>query len=916
MNRREFLIQTGVATAGYALGGALRGRAQTVAQPGHQVAGTVAIICDPADAIVSGKPAQWAVDRLRQALVTRNFIVRTCARLDEAKPDDLCIVATAGSSALARDAGAPASAEAEVLTIIAGRLGQHETLIANGSDSRGLTYALTEIADAVALTTDPWSALRPSLPLLERPANPVRSVMRVFSSDVEDKVWFNDRDFWRNYLSLLAAHRFNRFNLALGLGYDSPTNLRDTYFYFPYPFLVSVPGYNVSVSNLPSSEVERNLEMLRFISDEAAGRGLDFQLGLWTHAYEWAESSNANHAIFGLTPKTHAAYCRDALALLLKECPNITGVTFRIHGESGVPEGSYDFWKTVFDGCVQSRRRVGIDLHAKGIDQPTIEAVLETGLPVTISPKFWAEHLGLPYHQAAIRPTELAHPSRGSGSFVQSGGARSFLRYGYGDLLREDRRYEIVHRVWPGTQRVLLWGDPVFAAAYSRAFSFCGSQGCEIFDPLSFKGRKGSGLPGGRDGYADPSLQPAEGDFAKYAFTYRIWGRLLFNPAAAPEVWQRQLRYEHGPAAESAERALGHASRILPLFTTAHAPSAANNNYWPEMYVNMSIVDASQPEPYTDSPNPKRFGTVSPLDPQLFARIDDYATELLAGQVSSKYSPVEVAQWLEDLARTAAESLAQASTQTMDLREPFFRRFAIDTNVQIGLGLFFSEKLRAAVLYALYDRTGERAAREAALKTYRAARDTWARIVEVTAKAYVPDLTYGGEWFQRGNWSDRLAAIDHDIAAMEQKAAPSGPTTAAPPPDVAALVAAVLGRPQRPSGHIAHTPPASFRRGQLVALALTPTGDDLGAKTVRLFYRHTQQAESWHIATMHVQPDRAEGTIPADYTDTPYPLQYYFELSNASGQAWLYPGLGPTLTDQPYFLLRQESGRTASRPDS
>jgi hypothetical protein len=56
---------------------------------------------------------------------------------------------------------------------------------------------------------------------------------------------------------------------------------------------------------------------------------------------------------------------------------------------------------------------------------------------------------------------------------------------------------------------------------------------------------------------------------------------------------------------------------------------------------------------------------------------------------------------------------------------------------------------------------------------------------------------------------------------------------------------------------------------------------------------------------MHVQPDRAEGTIPADYTDTPYPLQYYFELSNASGQAWLYPGLGPTLTDQPYFLLRQ-----------
>jgi hypothetical protein len=55
---------------------------------------------------------------------------------------------------------------------------------------------------------------------------------------------------------------------------------------------------------------------------------------------------------------------------------------------------------------------------------------------------------------------------------------------------------------------------------------------------------------------------------------------------------------------------------------------------------------------------------------------------------------------------------------------------------------------------------------------------------------------------------------------------------------------------------------------------------------------------------MRIQPDRAEVVIPAGYTDTPHPLQYYFELTDASGRAWLYPGLGPTLTDQPYFVLR------------
>jgi hypothetical protein len=916
MNRREFLIQTGTAATGFVLGSALSGRAQNAPPSGGRTSGSVTIICDPADPVVSAKPAQWAVDQLRQALVARNFNVQICTRLDEAPLDSLCIVASNGSSAIVRDAGAVPRAEAEVLSIVAGRLGQHETLIASGSDSRGLVYALTELADAVSLATDPWSPLRPALPLLERPANPVRSVMRVFSSDVEDKIWFNDRDFWRAYLSLLAARRFNRFNLAFGLGYDSPVNLRDTYFHFAYPFLVAVPGYSVAVSNFTDIEAERNLEMLRFISDEAATRGLGFHLGLWNHAYQWVDSPYASHDVWGLTPRTHAPYCRDALALLLKECPNITGVTFRIHVESGIPEGSYDFWKTVFDGCVQSGRRVAIDLHAKGIDQPMIDIALGTGLPVTISPKFWAEHLGLPYHQAAIRPNEMPPPDSAGGSAESGAGSRSFLRYGYGDLLNEDRRYEIVHRVWPGTQRVLLWGDPVFAAAYGRAFSFCGSRGAEIFDPLSFKGRKGSGMLTSRDGYAEPSLRPVGGDFTKYAYAYRLWGRLLFNPDAVPEVWQRQLRHDHDQAAEAAERALGHASRILPLFTTAHAPSAANASYWPEMYVNMSIVDASHPYPYTDTPDPKRFGTVSPLDPQLFARIDDYADELLAGQVGGKYSPVEVAQWLEDLARTAAENLAKATSLTLDRRTPFFRRFSIDTNVQIGLGLFFSEKLRAAVLYALYQRTSDPAALKAALRTYRAARGTWTRIIELTAKVYVPDLTYGNEWFQRGHWSDRLAAIDQDIAAMEQTAAPHASARSAPPEKIAAFISTVLGRPRRPAGTVVHTPPTSFRRRQLVALELTPTGENMGAKAVLLYYRHTQQAESWCTAQMRVLPDRAECIIPAEYTDTPFPLQYYFELSDASGQRWLYPGLGPVLTDQPYFLLRQESGRTSKRSDS
>src|SRR6202012_2011084 len=99
-------------------------------------------------------------------------------------------------------------------------------------------------------------------------------------------------------------------------------------------------------------------------SEQKVSHGMHFELGLWTHAFAWTDSTNAQHRIEGLTAETHGPYCRDAMALLLKLCPAIGGVTMRVHGESGIPEGSHAFWQSVFDGIVKSGRRISIDLHA------------------------------------------------------------------------------------------------------------------------------------------------------------------------------------------------------------------------------------------------------------------------------------------------------------------------------------------------------------------------------------------------------------------------------------------------------------------------------------------------------------------------------------------------------------------------
>ncbi|HVW20402.1 MAG TPA: hypothetical protein VHC86_04240 [Opitutaceae bacterium] len=891
MNRRDFIVKTSLATAAATLLSRRLG-AQDASKG-------VSLVMEAADPDMGALPVQWAADRLRETLGLAGFAVRNCARLSEAPEEDVCIVVAGTGSRLSREAGVVAPEDGDALSIGTGLIGSRNVLVASGGGVRGVVYALLELAEAVA--DNPAAALQPADTVSEKPANVVRSVMRCFTSDVEDKAWYHDKDFWDRYLTLLVSQRFNRFNLSFGLGYDAPNGLRDTYLYFAYPFLLSVPGYDVKAVGLADAERDKNLEMLRYVSDQAALRGLEFQLGLWTHAYQWTNSPHANYTISGLTPRTQAAYSRDALAILLKECPGITGVTFRIHGESGVPEGSYDLWKTIFSAVGTAGRPLRLDMHAKGMTPQMIEVAAGTNQPFSISPKFWAEHLGLPYHQADIRPTEIPKQAKGRGPYADSEGARSFLRYGYGDLFQVGRKYNVLFRIWPGTQKLLLSGDAAFGAGYGRAMSFCGAEGCELFEPLSFKGREGSGLPGGRGAYADAGLRAAGGDHEKYLVTYRYWGRLLYNPKTSPEGWRRQFRRDYGPAAEPAEVLLRHASRILPLITTAHLPSASNNSYWPEIYTNMAIAAEEPPRPYPDTPAPRGFNTVSPLDPQLFSTIARHAEALLDGDVDGKYSPVEVAQWLEDLSHSTLVHLEETTKAAKDPAAPAFRRLAVDTRIQAGIGRFFGQKLRAGVLFALFRQTGDPRAKAEALRLYRSAREAWAGLAEAARGVYREDITFGDAPHKRGSWADRLPAIDADLAAMEAASAP--PNMSVHPDTLARLIQAAAAKPQRPSAKASGEQPAVFRRNQPVALAFAC---DPAPSRVTLHYRRVTHAERWKSAAMTPEGAGWKGEIPADYTDSPYALQYYFEPVDGSGAAWLHPGLGQALTTQPYFVLLQK----------
>ena len=852
--------------------------------------GSYAITAGRTTGAIGSAPVQWAMNKLAAALDARGSTPIAAA--------DASLGVSLHEPGDPEAAGARVPDAAEAFAIL--RDGSRITVVAR--DPRGFVYALTELADRAEHAEA--GSLDGPFPLVEQPATPVRAVSRLFVSEVEDKPWLHDTTQWLAYLDMLVANRFNRFSLALGMGYDYPYHnnlVSDVYLHFPYPFLLDVPGHAVRVKELPDSERDANMAALRFIGREAARRGLDFQLQLWTQRYDFDDSPDANYTVDGVDEANIAGYCRDAVALLLREVPEITGLTFRIHVEGGISEGDYGFWRTVFGAIKDAGRPVLIDMHAKGLDETTLDLGLETGMPTAVSPKYLAEHMGLPYQTSAIREREYPPAEAMTNREKLSVGSRRFMRQSYGDMLPADKRWQVIFRVWPGTQRVLAWGDPAFAAAYGRSATFAGADGIEYMEPLSFKGRQGSGIRGGRTVTRAPDLATRY-EWEKYGLQYRLFGRLSFAPEADAEGWRRYLRTRCGNAAEPVEAALSAASRVLPLVTHAHGPSIANNNYWPEVYTNIAVLGDNRHRPYGDDMTaPLRFGNASSFDPQFIANAREYVLDLLAGRPTRRYTPLDVADWLERWAEEAEVALARARSRP-DAARPATRALVADAGIAAALGRFFAAKFRAACWAELLLETHARDAHLQVVALLRQGRDAWRTAARIGADVYPEDITFGRPPHLRGSWERRDGDVERELRDAQAFRFREGE---APPSTGEAAARALRGlqtrRPVR-AGQAAAVVPAEFRPGDAVSVQLPVAAGDASEHV--LHFRRINQAERWQSVPMPVANGAASADIPADYVRSRFHLQYAITSVGPDG-CTITPGFPDTLGGPPYGVIRQ-----------
>jgi hypothetical protein len=230
------------------------------------------------------------------------------------------------------------------------------------------------------------------------------------------------------------------------------------------------------------------------------------------------------------------------------------------------------------------------------------------------------------------------------------------------------------------------------------------------------------------------------------------------------------------------------------------------------------------------------------------------------------------------------------------------RRLIVDVRILAALGRFFAGKLRSAVWYELHAETGDRGALREAIEYLSSARQAWLDASD-RASVYMGDLTFGPEPRLRGHWTDRLPAIDADLQDMRERLG-SALVPAAPRSDIVRLVA-VAERTR--AVDVDHSPPETFRPGEPLLLRVAIRGDDADRVTaVRVRYRPMNHALAFSVREMHHNESAFATKLPAAGLTGDYPLAYAFEIHDVAGTAGRHPGLGETLSDPPYFVVRPE----------
>ncbi|MCU4974069.1 hypothetical protein OB955_15170 [Halobacteria archaeon AArc-m2/3/4] len=766
--------------------------------------------------------------------------------------------------------------------------GSRTALVVAGSDTRGLVYALLELAERV--DDGGLEALDAVENVVETPDNEVRGVDRFVAGPQEDE-WFFDDEFWHTFFDRLVRARFNRFVLIVG--FDT------AYFSPPYPFLVDVPGYpDVRVDETLDVDRDTHRERLRRIGDLCHRYGLEFVFATWQQR-PWRDDDES--LVHGLPADeaAYAEYCATGIRTIVEEFPVLDGVQLRVNFESGVGDRStaQTFWRELVEGIAAAAdgrtEPLELDLRAKGLTDEMIRHAQETGIELTVSTKYWCESTGLPYHLTQMRRGELENLDD----------MNRHRRYSYSNLLEKPRTYDVLYRLWAaGTNRLFLWGDPDYARRFSHSTDLGDSRGFEVVTPLCLKGGRffvqrdrGGGWPL----FDDSDLRHYEWEDDRYWAWYLLFGRLGYSRDTDPDVWERAFRARFDDAATDVLAAYRAASKVLPLLTAAHLTRHPMLINWAELDTGGALFGEHN---HNSALGDVTYASAEPSDPGLFYAIDEYVTDVIAEELSHKYTPLQIARWLERFAQRATEAIDRAA-ETLEAPSAEFTATALDVRMIADLATYHASKTRAATALCHYEATDRTQSVQDAEVYMRRAVDAWESLAERGDGTYHDDLVFalGEDSADCGTWADRVEELNADLDELETMRTEANASRIDRPAGVVPeLDSDSSVSPARP--RIELDVPTTCRAGtELPVDVRTDEFDEFDGMT--LYYRRTNQAVG---AFQSVEMNRTawgyHATIPAEEVTSEWDMLVYVATVD-DGNTVLVPGLYHPDRPAPYRIV-------------
>jgi len=550
-----------------------------------------------------------------------------------------------------------------------------------------------------------------------------------------------DPAFWERLLDMLSENRFNALTLW---------NLH------PFDFMVQAEGFP-EAHTFKGEEMERWRRLFRAIFAMAKERGIETYIVTWNifvpegfaRAHGVAEDYADHHFIGkGADAPIIRAYTRQVVRQVIEEYPDLTGIGFSL-GErmGGLTVEEREAW--VLDTYVAAIREASrpvklihrapfsantasegsMDHATEVFTRRAIESIEGVAEPIWVEVKFnWSHAHSTPrlikthggpindvYWNPLPKNYRIAWMMRNEDFFC--------LRWGNADFIR---------------QHIALNNHD-----YSGGY-FVGSE-CYIpaLDYFSIQ--------------AHPEWNYA---FERQWLFYMLWGRLLYDPGTPDAVFAREFEARYGPRARPLYTALSRVSTVPLRLISAFDVS------W-DYTMHAETFSA-----FTGRDNPHPFITIDELirqptlDPD-FVSVTEFVEAALTGRRLARHRVTPLRQ-ADEVERACRMALAEIEGIDPGVSEALRQELA-DVRAWASLGMYYAEKLRAAVDLERCRRTGDERAWARAKEAIERAIGHWDELIAVTDPVYRPFATmlYLGTETPRFHWKLIRDQVVGDLAIVE-----------------------------------------------------------------------------------------------------------------------------------------------------